>query len=134
MSNLNKARFERQNIRIRQSKRGRSSLPSNLPVRTSAPPVAVDKERVLAVVEQELAVEAVDGDGLDGLLAGDEFEGRVGGVEQRLGLKRLEGDNFEALGASDAKLGFEEVDRRGFRGDVKLLKRWSDTGESKNGG
>lgn len=122
MSDLDKARLKRQDVRIAQRERGRLSLPCDLPVRARAPSVAVDVEREVGVVEQELAVQAIDGDGLDVFFAGDEVERGVGRVEEGLRLEGFHRDDFEAAGAADAELGFEEVDGGGFGRDVDFLR------------
>jgi hypothetical protein len=72
MPELDKVRLKRQNIRIRERKRVRVTLPGDLPVRTRPPAVAVDEEGEVAVVQEELAVHALDVDWLDVFFAGDE--------------------------------------------------------------
>lgn len=120
--NLDKVGLKRQDPGIRQGKALRQALPLDAPVGARAPAVAVDKERELAVVEQELAVEALDVDRSHVLLARDEVERGVGLVEEGLRFEGLEGDDFEAAGAGDAELGLEEVDGRGFGGDVEFFE------------
>lgn len=121
---------------------GREALPLNDPVRLCSPSILVDVEgelcrqddqpscsRPLAsapltvVAEQELSVDAVDGDRPSVLALLHKVEGRIGRVEQALGIQRLEIDNLEALGAADAELGLEEVDRTRLGGDVELLRK-----------
>lgn len=119
--NLNKTWLKRQDIRITQRKRRRLPFPRNLPIRSRSPPIAIHVKRVVAVVEQELAVETVDCYGLDVFLLHVQVEGGVGRVEEGLRFEGLERDNFEAAGTADAEFGFEEVDGGGFGGDVEFL-------------
>ncbi len=121
ISDLDEAGLKSQNVRVRERERLRLALPVDFPVRTGAPTVSIHEEREVGVVEQEVAVQALDVDGLDVLLARDKVERGVGLVQQRLPLQRLQAHNLEALGAADAQLGFEEVDRARFRRDVDLL-------------
>ena len=122
MANLDEARLERQNIRVRQGERLRLSLPGDPPIGPCAPAVAVDEEGEIGVIEQELAVQTLDMDGFGLLLARNKVQRGIGLIEQRLGLERLETDDLEAAGAGDAQLGFEEVDGRRLGGNVELLR------------
>lgn len=83
-------------------------------------------ENALTIVaQQEVALHSVDGDRSDRPLVVtlvDEIEVGIGRVEQALRVECLEVDNLESLGASDTKLGLEEVDRGRLGGDVKLLE------------
>lgn len=103
MPNLNKTRLKRKNIRIRQRKRCRVTLPADLPVGTSSPPVAVHEEGEVAVVEQEFSVHSLDVDGFHVLFASYEVEGCVGLVEEGLGFCGFETDDFEASGTADTE-------------------------------
>lgn len=77
------------------------------------------------VAQQEVALDAVDGDRPDRPLVValvDEVEVRVGRVEQALRVERLEVDDLEALGAADAQARLEKVDRARLGRDVELLE------------
>lgn len=119
---FDKAGLEGKDVRVEDSKGLRRALPRNLPVRTRPPAVAVDKEREVCVAEQELGLKALDVNGLDVLAPCNKVEGRIGLVQKRLGLERLEGNDLEALGTTNAKLGAEEVNGRGFGGNVEFLR------------
>jgi hypothetical protein len=75
----------------------------DLPVRAGSPAIAVDEEAEVGVVEKKFAVQALDVDGFDVFLSGDEVQGGVGLVEEGLTFGGFKGDDFKALGASDAK-------------------------------
>ena len=60
--------------------------------------------RLTIVAQQELSVDAVDGDRLGRLTLLHKVETRIGGVEQPLRVERLEVDDLETLGAADAEL------------------------------
>ena len=122
MSNLNEARFKSQDIGVRQRERLRLSLPGDAPIGSGAPPVPIDEEGEIGVIEQELAVQALDMDRFRLLLARHEVQRRVRLVEQRLGLERLQTDDLEAAGTGNTQLGLEEVDGGGLGGDVELLR------------
>ena len=113
MPNLNETRFESENIRREDGKRVGGTLPSDHPVRSSTPPIPVNKERVIRVAQQELSLDALDEDWFDAALALalDEVQEGVGLVEEGLGFEGVEGDDFEAAGTANAELGAEEVDR-----------------------
>lgn len=119
---LDKVWLERQDPGIGEREALWQALPVDPPVRSCAPAIAVDEERELRVVEQELAVETLDVDGANVLLPRDEVERRVGLVEERLRLQGLERDDFEATSAGDAELRLKEVDGRGFSRDVEFLE------------
>lgn len=102
------------------------TLPLNEPIGPRPPAVLVHvcthqhghraqrrTEGKLVVAEQELAVDAEDGERLDVLALLDKVERRVGRIEQALRIERLEVDDLEALDAADAELGLEEVHRVG---------------------
>lgn len=120
--NLNEVRLERQDVRLEYGESLRVPLPRDKPLGERAPAVPVHEEGKVRVAQQEVAVDALHVDGSQVLLGGDEVEGGVGLVEKRLGDERVEGNDFEAAGAADAKGGAKEVDRVGFRGDIKFLK------------
>jgi hypothetical protein len=71
---LDEARLEGENIGIMQCKALGSAFPLNLPIGSCPPPVTVDKETKVRVIQEELAIQPLDVDGLDVLLAGDEVE------------------------------------------------------------
>lgn len=121
VADLDEAGLEGEDVRVRERERVRLPLPVDLPVRARAPAVPVHEEGEVGVVEQEVAVEALDVDGLDVLAARDEVERGVGLVQQRLALERLEAHDLEAARAADAQLRLEEVDRRRLARDVDLL-------------
>ena len=121
VSNLDEAGLEREDVRVGQRKRRRLTLPADLPLRTRAPAVPVHEEGKVRVVEQEVAVQALDVYRLDVFPSRDKVQRRVGLVEQRLRLQGLEADHLKALGAADAELGLQEMDRRRFRGYIYLL-------------
>lgn len=125
MPNLNEARFESQYVRVRQCKRLRLPFPGNLPVLPGSPAVSVDEEGEVGVVEEELAVEPLDVDGLGVLFSCHKVEGCVGLVKELLSLKCFQADNFEAPSTSDAELRLEEVDGGGLGRDVEFLGRKS---------
>ena len=122
MSNLDEARFESQDIGVRQRERLRLSLPGDAPIGSGAPPVPIDEEGEIGVIEQELAVQALDMDRFRLLLARHEVQRSVRLVEQRLGLERLQADDLEAAGTGNTQLGLEEVDGGGLGRDVELLR------------
>ena len=122
MSNLDEARFESQDIGVRQRERLRLSLPGDAPIGSGAPPVPIDEEGEIGVIEQELAIQTLDMDRFRLLLARHEVQRRVRLVEQRLGLERLQTDDLEAAGTGNTQLGLEEVDGGGLGRDVELLR------------
>lgn len=109
---LDEARLEREDVRVRQRKRHRVALPRNLPIRTRPPAVAIDEERKLGIVQEELAIEPFEVDGFDVLLPCDKVQRRIGLVEEGLRFERLDADDFKSTGATNAELGLEEVDGR----------------------
>lgn len=83
MPDFDKTRLKRENVRREDGERIRVTLPSNHPIGPSTPAVAVNKERVIRVAEQELSLNAFNEYRLDGAfaLALHKVEGRVGLVE-----------------------------------------------------
>lgn len=73
MPDLDEARFERENVWIRQRKGLRLPFPGDLPIGTCTPPVPIDEERELRVIEKKLAVETLEMDGFDVFFACDEI-------------------------------------------------------------
>ena len=65
---FNKIRLKRQNPRRAQRKGLRRALPIHPPLRPSPPPVPIHKERKLAVIEQELAIQPLNVNRFDVLL------------------------------------------------------------------
>lgn len=106
---FHKVRLKGKNVRVRECKCVGVALPQDLPIRTRAPAVAVDEERKVAVVEEELAVHPLNMNWLHILFAGNEVEGRVGLIQQRLRLRRLQTDHFETSGTANAECRAEEV-------------------------
>ncbi len=70
---------------MREGKGRWFSFPIDYPIRSGSPPVAVNEEREVSVVEKEFAIEAFDGDGTN-VFASDEVQGGVGMVKERLSL------------------------------------------------
>lgn len=122
------------------TKARRKALPLDDPVRLGSPAVLVDVEGELCgrkgsavarskggggftiVAEQELSLDAVDRNRTRRLSLLHKVEGRVGGIEETLRVERLQVDDLEALGAADAKLRLEKVNRAGFRRNVEFLR------------
>lgn len=105
-----KVRLERQYVWVRQRERVRIAFPGDLPVRTRTPAVAVDEERKVAVVEEELAVHTLDVNRFHILFACNEVERRVGLIQQGLRLRGLQADHFKASGTANTESRTEEVD------------------------
>jgi hypothetical protein len=72
VSNFNEVGLECQYPRIRESKALWQAFPINSPIRSGPPTIAVDEERKLGVVQEELAVEAFDMDWPNIFLSSDE--------------------------------------------------------------
>lgn len=72
--NFDKVGLKRQDIWVRQRERIRSAFPRDFPIRTCPPPIAVDEEGEVAVVEKELSVHTLNVDGLDVFFPCDEIE------------------------------------------------------------
>lgn len=71
MADFDEVGFESEEVRMGERKRLRPAFPRDQPVGSSSPSIAVDEEGEFVVVEEEFAVETLDGDG-DYVLAGDE--------------------------------------------------------------
>ncbi len=80
MSYLDKTGVKRKQIRMRQREIHRLSFPADEPIRPSSPPVAVDEERELRIVQEKFAVESFDGDG-HVVLAGDKVQRGIGEIK-----------------------------------------------------
>ena len=111
VSKLDKVCLKSKNPWVAEREADRGALPVDAPLRPCSPAVTVDEERELRVVEEELAVESLDVDRLNILLARDKVKRRVGLIEQGLCLECFQGDDFEAASTSDTKLRLEEVHR-----------------------
>lgn len=59
---FNKIRFKCKEIWMRKSKSLGPTFPINQPVRSSAPAVSVNEEGKFRIMEEKLAIEALDGD------------------------------------------------------------------------
>ena len=103
VSYLDEVGLKGQDVRVVERECLRCSLPLNLPVLSSSPAVAVDEEGEVGVVEQELAVQALDVDWLDVLFSCDEVKRGIGLVQERLALCGFERYHFKATGAADAE-------------------------------
>ena len=77
VSYLNEIRFESQDVGVVECESLRRSFPLNLPVLSRSPPVAIDKEGEVGVVEEELAVQTLYVDRFDILLSCDKVQGSV---------------------------------------------------------
>ena len=84
MPNLNEAGFKCKNVGVRQSKRGRLSLPRDFPIRPGSPSVSIDKKGEIRVAEEKFAIESLNVDRLGVLFACNEIEGGIGLVKERL--------------------------------------------------
>lgn len=89
VSELDEVGFECQDPRIAERKANGCTFPINAPFWSCSPSVTVDEEGELRVVEQEFAIETLNVDGLDVLLARDEVKGSIGLIEQGLRLESL---------------------------------------------
>jgi hypothetical protein len=112
VTDLYETRLERQDVGVAEGEGLGSAFPLYLPVRSCAPPVAIDEEAEIGVVEEEFAVQTLDMDGTNVLFAGHEIKRCISLVQEGLTLSCLEGDNLKAFGAAYAKSGTEIVDRR----------------------
>lgn len=65
VSDLDEAGLEREDVWVIQCKRLWCAFPGDFPIRPSPPAVSVDKETKVGVIEQELAIQPLDVDGLD---------------------------------------------------------------------
>ena len=74
MSYLNEIRLKRQNVGVVECECLRCSFPLDLPILSRSPPIAVDKEGEVRIVEEELAVQTLDVDRLDVLLSCNEVQ------------------------------------------------------------
>ena len=122
---FDKVGLESKDVRVGEGKRGGIALPGDLPVRTSAPAIAIDKEGKVAVVQQEFAVHPLDVDWLDVFLAGDEIQRSIGLIQKRLRLGGLQTDDLKPTGTAHAKGRAKEVDRGRFRRDIVFLLKKS---------
>lgn len=82
VSYLNETRLEGKNVGVIQSKCLWSSFPGDLPVLSSSPPIPIDEETEVRIVEQELAVKTLNMNWLDIFFSCDEVKGRVCLVEK----------------------------------------------------
>lgn len=82
MTNLHEARLKGADVWIEDGERLWIAFPVDHPITSSTPAIAIDKEAVVSVAQQELGGNALDVDRFDVLLALDEVERRVGLVEQ----------------------------------------------------
>jgi hypothetical protein len=103
MPNFNETGLERQDVRVIQRESLRCSFPSNLPIRSGTPSVAINEETKVRVVEEELAVEPLNVDGFDIFFARNKVERCVGLVEQRLSLGGFQRDDLETSSAANAE-------------------------------
>ena len=82
VAHLDETRFKGQDVGIRQGETLWLTFPIDLPVRSGSPTVAIDEEGEVGIVEQKLAVQPLDVDRLEVLLACDEIQRGIGLVEQ----------------------------------------------------
>ena len=71
ISDFNEVGLECQDPRVRQGEALRLPFPVNSPIWSGSPSIAVDEERELRIIEQELAIEALNMDWSDVLLSRD---------------------------------------------------------------
>lgn len=90
VSYLNEIRLKGQDVGVVERECLWCALPLNLPVLASAPAVSIDEEAEIGVVEKEFAVQSLDMDGFDVLLARDKVKRCVGLVEEGLSFCGLE--------------------------------------------
>ena len=122
VAHLDELGIEGEDVGVVQGEGGGRAFPAEEPRGPGAPAILVDVEGELVVAQEELAIDAEDGDRLEVFLALHELERRVGGVQEALGIEGFEVDDLESLDGADAQLGLEEVDRAGLGGDVEFLE------------
>jgi hypothetical protein len=81
VSNLDKARFERENARVIKRKGLRRSFPLDPPIWSCPPAVPVHEETEVRVVEKEFSAEALD---VNGFGVFHEVKGGIGYIKERL--------------------------------------------------
>lgn len=101
MPYLDKARLEREQVRMRQCKVVGPPFPVDDPVRPRPPPVAIDEEGEVGIMQQELAIQPFNGH-WNVILSGHKIQRSVGIIQKRLRLKSLQADNLESSSASNA--------------------------------
>src|SRR5580698_3494481 len=85
VSNLDKARFERENVRVIKRKGLRRSFPLDPPIRSCQPAIPVHEETEVGVAEKKFSVETLHVNGFDlFFLAGHEVKGGIGCIEEGL--------------------------------------------------
>jgi hypothetical protein len=121
MSNLDKARVKRENVRVTKRKGLRRSFPLDPPIRSCPPAVPVHKETEVGVVEKKFSTETLDVNGFDVFPAGHEVKGGIGCIKEGLPFQGFEGNDFEAAGTTDTESTAEEMNGRRFGGYVEFL-------------
>jgi hypothetical protein len=82
MSNLDKARFERENVRVIERKCLRRSFPPDHPIWSCPPAVPVHEETEVGVVEKKFSMETLDVNGFGVLVAGHKVKGGVCSIKE----------------------------------------------------
>jgi hypothetical protein len=116
VSNLDKARFERENVGVIKRKGLRRSFPLDTPIRSCPPAIPVHEETEVGVVEKPISAETLDVNGFDLFLAGHEVKGGIGCIEEALPFRGFEGNDFEAAGTTDTESTAEEMNGPRFVG------------------
>jgi hypothetical protein len=86
MSNLDKARFECENVRVNERKSLRPSFPLDHPIRSCPPAVPVHEETEVGVAEKKFSFERLHLNGFGVSLAGHEVKGGIGRIKEGLGI------------------------------------------------
>jgi hypothetical protein len=82
MSNLDKASFERENVRVIERKCLRRSLPPDHPISSCPPAVPVHEETEVGVVEKEFSMETLSVNGFGVLVAGHKAKGGICSIKE----------------------------------------------------
>ena len=121
VSNLDKARFESENVRVIKRKGLRRPFPLDHPIRSCPPAGPVYEETETGIVEKKFSTETLDVNGFGVFHVGHEVKGGIGCIKKGLDFRGFEGNDFETAGTTDAESMAEKINERKFGGQVEFL-------------